>query len=217
VTGRLRSVTFHGPAGLLEGLWKDGAVPRRGSAVFAHPHPLHGGTLHSKVVYRASRALCRSGYATLRFNFRGVGLSQGRHDAGRGEVGDFRAALDEAARRGGLPIVAGGFSFGSAVALRAIAGDERVAAFVGVGVPVATELVWSAPRPRVPALFVVGERDAFGPPAALAGFVAEPGSIIVLPGTSHFLEGRLEELEEAIAGFLARLPQAVATGSGGAS
>jgi alpha/beta superfamily hydrolase len=217
VTGKLRTVMFHGPAGLLEGLWKDAVPPRRGSAVFAHPHPLHGGTLHSKVVYRAARALTRSGYATLRFNFRGVGLSQGRHDAGRGEIDDFRAALDEAGRRGGLPIVAGGFSFGSTVALRAIASDPRVAAFVGVGVPVATESVWSAPRPRVPALFVVGQEDTFGPPRALDGFVAGAGSVVVLPGTSHFLEGRLEDLEEAIAGFLARLPRPVAAESGRAS
>jgi alpha/beta superfamily hydrolase len=217
VTGRLRTVMFRGPAGALEGLWKDASAPRRGTAVFAHPHPLHGGTLHSKVVYRAARALVRSGYATLRFNFRGVGLSEGRHDSGLGEVDDFRAAVDEAAHRGGLPIVAGGFSFGSAVALRAIASDARVAAFVGVGVPVGTESLWSAPRPRVPALFVVGEKDTFGPPVALAEFVADAGSIVVLPGTGHFLEGRLEELEGAITGFLAGLPQPVAAGEGRAS
>ncbi len=128
VSGRLRSVSFPGPAGALEGLWKEAAGERRGTAVFAHPHPLHGGTMHNKVVYRAVQALTRSGFATLRFNFRGVGLSEGRYDAGRGEVDDYRAALDEAERDGGLPLVAGGFSFGSAVALKAIVGDRRVAA-----------------------------------------------------------------------------------------
>jgi alpha/beta superfamily hydrolase len=217
LTGRLHTVMFRGPAGVLEGLWKDATAGRRGSAVFAHPHPLHGGTMHSKVVYRAARALTRSGYATLRFNFRGVGLSEGRYDEGRGEVADFRAALEEAGRRGGLPIVAGGFSFGSAAALRAIEADPRVAAFVAVGLPVATESVWNAPRPRVPALFVVGERDTFGPPGALAEFVGDSGSILVLPGASHFLEGRLDALEEAIAGFLARLPRPVAAQGGKAS
>src|SRR5512141_1532324 len=126
----LTTVRFPGPAGRLEGLWKEASGPPRGSAVFAHPHPLHGGTLHNKVVFRATRALTAAGYGTLRFNFRGVGLSRGRHDAGRGEVEDFRAALDEAERLGGLPIVAGGFSFGAAAALRASAGDERVLALI---------------------------------------------------------------------------------------
>ncbi|MEP6995010.1 MAG: alpha/beta fold hydrolase [Acidobacteriota bacterium] len=130
---------FPGPAGSLEGLWKEAAGTRRGAAVFAHPHPLHGGTMHNKVVYRAVKALTQSGYATLRFQFRGVGLSEGRHDAGRGEVEDVRAAVDEAQRRGGTPILAGGFSFGAAMALRAADGDPRVVAFLGLGLPVATE------------------------------------------------------------------------------
>src|SRR5215472_13903212 len=139
VTGpssRLTSFTFPGPAGALEGLWKEGKAPVRGSAVFAHPHPLHGGTLHNKVVFRAAQALVRSGFGTLRFNFRGTGVSDGKHDRGVGEVEDFRAAMSEAQVRGGLPIVAGGFSFGSSVALRAIAGDARVVAYLGIGLPV---------------------------------------------------------------------------------
>lgn len=202
----VRAFRFPGPAGDLEGLWKEAAPPKLGSAVFAHPHPLHGGTLHNKVVFRAARALTRSGYDTLRFNFRGVGASAGRHDQGAGEAGDFRAALDEAQRRGGLPIVAGGFSFGSAVALRAIAGDPRVAAYVGVGLPVATESSASWTRPEVPALFLVGENDPFGPPDLLRETVRDAGRIVVVPGTGHFLEGRLDELEKAVTEFLAGLP-----------
>src|SRR5207249_7714488 len=159
VASRLEAVSFPGPAGTIEGLWKEASGPPRGSAVFAHPHPLHGGTLHNKVVYHASRALAGAGYATLRFNFRGVGQSEGRHDEGRGEVDDFRAALEEAIRRGGLPVLAAGFSFGSTVALRASAADARVAALIAVGLPLASLPVESLPRPRVPALFVTGERD----------------------------------------------------------
>lgn len=177
-----------------------------GSAVFAHPHPLHGGTLHNKVVFRATKALTGSGYDTLRFNFRGVGASAGRYDAGAGETEDFRAALDEAQRRGGLPIVAGGFSFGSAVALRAIPGDRRIAAYIGVGFPVATESgsVWVPPG--VPALFVVGERDPFGLPEELRRVVRDAGQIVVVAGVEHFFDGRLDELEHAISRFLAGLP-----------
>jgi uncharacterized protein len=205
-TVQLTAFTFPGPAGALEGLWKDGASPARGSAVFAHPHPLHGGTLHNKVVFRAARALVDSGLGTLRFNFRGAGVSAGTHDAGRGETEDFRAATDEAERRGGLPIVAGGFSFGSAVALRAIAGDSRVAAYVGVGLPLATESGAEVPRPSVPALFVVGEQDTFGPPRLLREFVRGSGQVVEIPGADHFFGEALDELERTIASFLARLP-----------
>jgi alpha/beta superfamily hydrolase len=203
---RLKAVSFPGPAGTIEGLWKEASGPPRGSAVFAHPHPLHGGTLHNKVVFRASRALTAAGYATLRFNFRGVGQSEGRHDGGRGEIDDFRAALDEAVRRGGLPVLAGGFSFGSSVALQASAADERVAALIAIGLPLASLPVESLPRPRVPALFVTGERDAFGPPALLAEFVRDSGEVVIVPGADHFFEGKVEQLAEAIGRFLAALP-----------
>lgn len=206
MTGRLRAFSFPGPAGSLEALWKEPEGAPAGSAVFAHPHPLHGGTLHNKVVFRASRALARAGYGVLRFNFRGVGLSEGQFAAGRRETEDFRAAMDESERRGGRPIVAGGFSFGAAVGLRAIEGDERVRAFVGVGVPLASEYASDLPRPRVPSLFVVGGNDAFGPPAMLREWARGVGRILQVPGADHFLDGRLDELEKAIGGFLAELP-----------
>ena len=202
-------MTFAGPAGLLEGLWKEPAGERLGSAVFAHPHPLYGGTLHNKVVFRAARALTAAGYGTLRFNFRGVGHSEGRGGAGRGEVEDFRAALDETQRLGGLPIVAGGFSFGAAAALRASAADGRVAALVAAGLPAATESAADLPKPGVPALFIAGERDAFGPPALLPDLAGDTTEIVVVPGTDHFFDGRLDELESAIARFLAALPAPV--------
>lgn len=216
MAGRLRSVMFRGPAGTLEGLWKEasGETPRRGAAVFAHPHPLHGGTMHNKVVYRATRALTRSGYDTLRFNFRGVGLSEGRYDAAHGEVEDFRAALDEADRTAGLPIAAGGFSFGSAVGLKACAHDRRLETFIALGLPLATESGRLVPRPDVSSLFVVGEKDTYGPPAELARFLEGAAGhrhrVVVIPGAGHFFEGELEVLGETIAGFLASLPAAAA-------
>jgi len=205
VTGALSTFAFRGPAGNLEALWKEPEGSSAGSAVFAHPHPLHGGTLHSKVVFRAARALARAGYGALRFNFRGVGLSQGSFDSGQGETQDFRAALDEAERRGGLPIVAGGFSFGSAVALRAIGDDPRVAAFVGVGVPANSESVASLPLPRVPALFVVGSEDVIAPPRSLRGWAGDSGRVFEIPGADHFFERKLADLEEAIGRFAGEL------------
>lgn len=210
MSGRLRSVQFRGPAGALEGLWKEAsdAVPRRGAAVFAHPHPLHGGTMHNKVVYRAVQALTRSGYDTLRFNFRGVGLSEGRYDAGHGEVDDFRAALDEVERTAGLPVAAGGFSFGSAVGLKATADDRRLETFVALGLPLATESGRMVPLPAVPSLFVVGEKDTFGPPGDLERFLHGAQSMVVIPGADHFFDGQLELLGETIAAFLAGLSAA---------
>jgi len=202
-------VLFRGTAGELEGLWKEAAGPRRGAAVFAHPHPLHGGTMHNKVVYRAVQALTQSGFATLRFQFRGVGLSKGRYDAGRGEVDDVRSALGEAEARGGLPLVAGGFSFGAAMALKASDGDPRVAAFIGLGLPVATESGRMLPRPPAdrPALFLVGERDAYGPPDDLERFLQGAPWVrrVVIPGADHFFEGQLEEVAAEIRAFLESL------------
>ena len=112
-----------GPAGPLEALLDLPADEPRAAAVFAHPHPLHGGTMHTKAVYQASKAMARIGVAVLRFNFRGVGRSTGHHDAGPGEMEDFRAALDFMANRyPTLPLWAAGFSFGSWVALTVASG-----------------------------------------------------------------------------------------------
>jgi alpha/beta superfamily hydrolase len=168
--------------------------------------------MHNKVVYRAAQALSRAGYDTLRFNFRGVGLSEGRYDAGFGEVDDYRATLDEAERTGGLPIVAGGFSFGSAVGLKAAAHDPRLEAYVALGLPVATESGRMVPKPMpsMRALFVVGENDTFGPPAELERFLGGAYPLVVIPGADHFFEGQLEVLADAISGFLASLPLPVA-------
>ncbi len=201
--GRLDAFTFAGPAGRLEGLWKEAEGPRAGSAVFAHPHPVYGGTLHNKVVFRMARCLSRGSYGVLRFNFRGVGLSEGIFDSGAGEVEDFRAAVGEAERRGGTPIVAGGFSFGSAAALRAIVGDSRIRAFIGVGVPLVSVHRDSLPLPAVPALFVVGSEDVYGPPALLRAWAGDVGKIVEIRVADHFLEGRLDELERVVSEFLA--------------
>jgi alpha/beta superfamily hydrolase len=135
-----------------------------------------------------------------------VGASEGAFDEGRGETDDVRAAFDEAVRRGGLPLVAGGFSFGSAAALRASAGDPRVAAFIGVGLPVATDSAFGIRIPEVPCLFVVGEKDMYGPPEKLREFLGGRAVMTVIAGADHFFAGHLDELEAAIAEFLRALP-----------
>src|SRR3954469_21146565 len=107
-----------GPAGRLEALIDEQTYAQRAAVVFAHPLPTHGGTMHTKAVFQGAKGLVRIGCAVLRFNFRGVGRSAGEFDEGRGEMDDYRAALDfMTARYPGLPLWAAGFSFGSWVAM----------------------------------------------------------------------------------------------------
>src|SRR6266700_6857674 len=124
--------------GHLEGILKPeetGVVPRY-AALVCHPHPLGGGTMHNKVVFKVAQTLQTLGMPTLRFNFRGVGHSTGTYDEGRGEMDDARYALEFLSRRySGLPVILAGFSFGAYVALRVAAVDGRVQAMFGLGVP----------------------------------------------------------------------------------
>lgn len=204
-----------GPAGRLEALLNAGAENASHAAVVCHPHPLFGGTLHNKVVFHTMKALNHFGFPVLRFNFRGTGLSQGEHDYGRGEVEDVRAALNWLDAEFHLPLIFAGFSFGSAVGLRAACEDARVRAMIGVGVPVAP-VAADTEEPRVyefdflrdctkPKLFVSGARDQFGPREKLEALVAslpEPKKLVVIEGADHFFEGRLHELRAAISSWV---------------
>jgi alpha/beta superfamily hydrolase len=167
--------------------------------------------MHFKVVFRAAKALQQNGVAALRFNFRGVGRSQGSHDYGRGEQDDVRAALDATERRfPGRPLLLGGFSFGSSMALRVGVVEPRVAALFALGVPVS--LAPDTPfleRCRKPRLFVQGERDVFGSGAQIAEIVAklpEPKSLVVVPDGDHFFTHHLDQLQGAVADWTARRP-----------
>jgi alpha/beta superfamily hydrolase len=202
----IRSFTLKGPAGNLEALLNLGADSATHAALVAHPHPMFGGTLHNKVVFHAMKALNSFGWPVLRFNFRGTGLSQGKHDHGRGEVDDVRAALDWLDHEFHLPLIFGGFSFGSAVGLQAACPDKRVQALIGLGLPVAPvqgrnydfSYLKTCTKPK---LFVSGSYDQFGAPAQLQAVVdalAEPRKLVIIPGADHFFEGRLPLMREAI-------------------
>ena len=169
-----KALDIDGPVGRLEAVLMTPATPPMAAAVLCHAHPLHGGMMHYKVLFRVAKVFQEKGYAVLRFNFRGVGRSEGVHDDGRGEQDDVRAALDTLeCDFTGLPIVCGGYSFGSVMALRVGVDDARVGALVALGLPVnvmkSTELVTSSTKPR---LFVQGEIDEFGDGEAVTRFVA---------------------------------------------
>ncbi len=133
-----RSFFLTGPAGRLEALlWTSPETEPPFVAVVCHPHPLFGGTMHNKVVFQTAKALHQRGAAVLRFNFRGVGHSEGEHDNGRGEQDDVRAAIDYLVTEFlGSPILLAGFSFGSRVGLDVGCGDPRVERLIGLGLPV---------------------------------------------------------------------------------
>ena len=202
---------FAGPAGRLEGILMNPERTPVAAAVVCHAHPLHGGMMHFKVVFRAAKALQAAGLAVLRFNFRGVGRSEGHHDHGRGEQGDARAALAELRRRvPGVPLVLGGFSFGSAVALRAGRVDESVEAVLALGYPASMFTdhahLDGGGRPR---LFVQGEHDRFGTGETLRSLVEPlpgPRELVVVPGADHFFGGHLDALQSAIDEWAGRRP-----------
>jgi alpha/beta superfamily hydrolase len=201
--------SFAGPAGGLEALWKEPEAPRRGSAVVAHADPARGGTMHFKIVFRMARALARSGFGVLRFNFRGVGTSEGNHDNGRAEKDDVAAALDEAARKGGTPLIAGGFSFGSVMALTVGARDARVAALIGAGVPLERWSMGEGEPVEKPTLVISGERDEFADPGRLEREAKRRYRNVrleIVPGADHFFSGHLESFEARVLAFLAELP-----------
>jgi uncharacterized protein len=201
-----------GPAGRLEALLDVPAGTPRAAVVFAHPHPQHGGTMHTKAVYQGTKGLARIGCAVLRFNFRGVGQSEGTFDRGEGEKEDFRAALDYmAAKYPGLPLWAAGFSFGSWVALEVGAVDDRVSALIGIAPPVVTSVSgmdYSFPNTLVSTkakFFVQGEADEICPLEGMWSFYAkleEPKELVVIDGADHLFEGQTAEVGEALADLL---------------
>jgi len=213
-----RSLALPGPAGRLEAiLWstsQEGAMAQPPlAAVVCHPHPLFGGTMHNKVVYQTAKTIHRFGLPVVRFNFRGVGSSEGTHDNGTGEKDDVLAVIDFlAAEYPGAPLLLAGFSFGSWVGLRAGCEDSRVAEMIGLGLPVGDfdrrgfSYLESCDKPK---LLVSGEFDQYGPPSLLRAMVEKfPANILqqtqvaIVSGGDHFFQGHLPELDRAIAQWL---------------
>ncbi len=195
------------PHGRIEAIIKEPRLSARGVALVLHPHPLHGGTMHNKVVFRAARGLGEAGLVALRINFRGVGLSTGTHTGARGgEQEDARLALDYLIDAyPGLPVFLAGFSFGARVGLEVATIDARVDYLVGIGTPVSIDErdydFSFLDACHKPLLFVHGERDEFGTIEdlrMLAARVPSSPRVEIIPGAGHFFDEQLEDLTRVV-------------------
>jgi alpha/beta superfamily hydrolase len=209
-----------GPVGRLEALLDEpagrqsspnepggqGRPDPRAAVVLAHPHPLYGGTMHTKGVYQAAKAFARIGCAVLRFNFRGTAGSAGAFDEGVGETDDFRAALDFMHDRyQGAPLWAAGMSFGSWVGLCASATDPRVSVLLGLSTPVNHYDFDAVARSTTPKFFVHGERDELCSLKEIREFyarAAEPKELVVIDAADHLFDGKVSEVGDAIEDLL---------------
>ncbi len=207
MTRRIESLQLEGPAGQLEALLEepDNTAPHC-AVVVCHPHPLYGGTMHNKVVYRIARGLRRAGAVVLRFNFRGVGKSQGEHAHMTGEVEDARAALSYLrGRYPDLPFALAGFSFGSRAVMQL--GCEmnreidRARFLLAAGFAIRMGPVDFLAACDTPKIFIHSTQDEFGPRPdfeRLYAQVAEPKQLIWIEAQDHFFAGALDDLEERV-------------------
>ena len=201
--GADQALSIPGPAGMLEAAFDLAEGPARAAlAVVCHPLPTEGGTMHNKVVTMAARALRESGVATLRFNFRGVGQSEGSFDDGDGELEDLRAVVRWArARHPGQALWLAGFSFGAWVSLRA-AGELGATALVSIAPPVGRSWDFAGlVPPPIPWVVVQGEADEIVDPRAVFDWLAtlpRPPQLVRMPDTSHFFHRKLMDLRGAL-------------------
>ncbi|MBX9600599.1 MAG: alpha/beta hydrolase [Bryobacteraceae bacterium] len=200
---KIETLFVTGPAGRLEALLEEpeDAEPRE-AALVCHPHPQHGGTMHNKVVHRVARGLRHAGCVVLRFNYRGVNLSEGVYDRGEGEVEDARAALAELRRRyPDLPFTLAGFSFGSRVICRLGCPGIGARRLIPVGFPTIYPDRDFLENCTVPRYFIQSSNDEYGPLEDLRPVVdalPDPKQLIAIPARDHFFAGGLEELEYAV-------------------
>ncbi|HVO99985.1 MAG TPA: alpha/beta fold hydrolase [Bryobacteraceae bacterium] len=198
---KIETLFLPGPAGRLESLLEE---PEHGlpteAALVCHPHPQHGGTMHNKVVYRIARGLRSTGAVVLRFNYRGVNLSEGKYADGEGELEDARAALTYLrGRYPDLPFTVAGFSFGSRIALRLGCGIAR--RVIAVGFPNAYREITPLATCLTPKVFIQSTRDQHGSVEQIKSIVAalpEPKELHLVNAQDHFFAGSLDVLEATV-------------------
>lgn len=204
-----------GSIGDIEAIIKEPAGEIKGAGVVSHPHPLGGGTMHNKVVFRAAAGLVDAGLATVRYNFRGVGASSGTHDEGRGEQQEVRDVIDYMSDNyPNEEITHAGFSFGTWVGSRVAMNDDRVVRLISIGTPVdkyggnfdyLDDL-------RKPVLFIHGDRDEFGSIETLKKLVDRVSKVtetelVIFEGAGHFFDEHLNEVRDTIKEWVLRQMQ----------
>ncbi len=205
---RILPVDVPGPEGVLEGIINTNALSEpRAIAVLAHPLPTEGGTLHTKGVFHAAKALARIGCPVLRFNFRGVGRSAGAFSGGPGEQDDFRAALQFMMSRYThvTRVWAAGMSFGAWVAMTVGADHPQVTALLGIAPAVTHRDFSSVVKAGKPTFIIHGERDeliALKDVRMFYATLSEPKELIVIDAADHLFDGRVTEVGEAIEDLL---------------
>ena len=201
---KIESLFLDGPAGRLEALLEEPDQAAIGIALVCHPHPQHGGTMHNKVVFRVAKGLRRSGHVVMRFNYRGVNLSEGAYAHGEGELDDARVALEVlTSRYPALPLTLAGFSFGSRIVLRlgCAPGSPAASRVIAVGFPTVYKDRSFLEGCTVPRIFIQSTRDQYGPVDELRPLVEalpEPKQLIWIDAEDHFFAGALEQLEESV-------------------
>ena len=206
-------VIINGPEGRLEGRYFPAKVPNSPIALLLHPHPQHGGTMNNKVVYQLYQMFVRRGFATLRFNFRGVGRSQGSFDRGEGELSDAASALDwlQSHNQDAPMYWIAGFSFGAWIGMQLLMRRPEITGFVSISPPANMyDFSFLAPCPTS-GLIIHGDQDDIVPQDSVTELIAklakQKGVIIdfrVLKGATHFYNDHLEELEQTTNGYLDR-------------
>jgi alpha/beta superfamily hydrolase len=210
-------VIFNGPEGRLEGRYQHNRAPQAPIALMLHPHPQHGGTMNNKVVYSLYQAFARRGFSVLRFNFRGVGRSQGVYDRGEGELSDAASALDwlqNFNQDAGACWIAG-FSFGAWIGMQLLMRRPEISGFVSVSPPANMfDFSFLAPCPSS-GLVLHGSADDLVPPAAVEKLVTKLNNqknleidYRLIEGANHFFHDRLQDLESEVESYLAQVMEA---------
>ena len=217
-------VIMNGPEGRLEGRYQHGSLPNAPIALLLHPHPQHGGTMNNKVIYAAYHAFARKGFSVLRFNFRGVGRSQGRFDRGEGELSDAASALDwlQAYNPNATACWIAGFSFGAWIGMQLLMRRPEISGFISIAPPANLyDFTFLAPCPAS-GLVLQGDIDDVVPSESVGKLVHKLSNqrdididYRLVPGANHFFHDRLDELTVELDEFIASIMPGAAPESRG--
>ncbi|MEA2756154.1 MAG: uncharacterized protein QOJ54_2443 [Aliidongia sp.] len=204
-------VIINGPEGRLEGRYQHSRQPNAPIALLLHPHPQHGGTMNNKIVYALFRAFTKRGFSTLRFNFRGVGRSQGSFARGEGELSDAASALDwlQTYNQNAAGCWIGGFSFGAWIGMQLLMRRPEIASFISIAPPASMyDFTFLAPCPSS-GLIVHGDADEIVAPESVQKLVNKLShqrdikiAYMLLKGANHFFTDKMPELETIISDYL---------------